>query len=126
LIVEFHIPKPKPHQSDAYLRFIPRTEMDIAVVGCAVNVTLDASGVCTAARVVLGAVAPTQVIVEDAAKALIGHRLDEATLAALDSAAQRACKPITDKRGTIEYRTKVAGVLARRAAAIAFARAGAR
>jgi carbon-monoxide dehydrogenase medium subunit len=126
LIVEFHIPKPKPHQSDAYLRFIPRTEMDIAVVGCAVNVTLDGNGVCTDARVVLGAVAPTQVIVEDAAKALIGHRLDEPTLAALDAAAQRACKPITDKRGTIEYRTKVAGVLARRAAKIAFERAGAR
>ncbi|HEY1260209.1 MAG TPA: xanthine dehydrogenase family protein subunit M [Stellaceae bacterium] len=126
LIVEFHIPKPKPHQSDAYLRFIPRTEMDIAVVGCAVNVTLDSNGVCTDARVVLGAVAPTQVIVEDAAKALIGHRLDEPTLAALDAAAQRACKPITDKRGTIEYRTKVAGVLARRAAKIAFERAGAR
>ena len=100
--------------------------MDIAVVGCAVNVTLDATGMCTDARVVLGAVAPTQVIVEDAAKALIGHRLDDATLAALDTAAQRACKPITDKRGTIEYRTKVAGVLARRAAAIAFERAGAR
>ncbi|MGH7060594.1 MAG: FAD binding domain-containing protein [Stellaceae bacterium] len=126
LLVEFHIPKPKPHQSDAYLRFIPRTEMDIAVVGCAVNVTLDAGGVCTDACVVLGAVAPTQVIVEDAAKALIGHRLDEPTLAALDAAAQRACKPITDKRGTIEYRTKVAGVLARRAAKIAFERAGAR
>src|SRR5579875_3818191 len=125
-IVEFHVPKPKPHQSDAYLRFIPRTEMDIAVVGCAVNVTLDNSGVCTDARVVLGAVAPTQVIVEEAARALIGHRLDEATNAALDAAAQRACKPITDKRGTIEYRTKVAGVLARRAAKIAFERAGAR
>ncbi len=125
-IVEFHLPKPKPHQADAYLRFIPRTEMDIAVVGCGVNVTLDAGGVCTDARVVLGAVAPTQLIVEDAAKALIGHRLDEPTLAALDAAARRACKPITDKRGTIEYRTKVAGVLARRAAAIAFERAGAR
>ena len=125
-IVEFHVPKPKPHQCDAYLRFIPRTEMDIAVVGCGVNVTLDAGGVCTDARVVLGAVAPTQLIVDDAAKALIGHRLDDATLAALDAAAQRACKPITDKRGTIEYRTKVAGVLARRAAAIAFERAGAR
>jgi carbon-monoxide dehydrogenase medium subunit len=71
-------------------------------------------------------VAPTQVIVEDAAKALIGHRLDDATNAALDAAAQRACKPITDKRGTIEYRTKVAGVLARRAAKLAFERAGAR
>jgi len=125
-IIEFHLPKPKPHQSDAYLRFIPRTEMDIAVVGCGINVTLDAGGTCTDARVVLGAVAPTTVIVEDAAKALIGHKLDAATLAALDAAAQKACKPITDKRGTIEYRTKVAGVLARRAAAIAFERAAAR
>ena len=125
-IVEFKIPKPKPHQCDAYLRFIPRTEMDIAVVGCGTNVTLDASGTCIDARVVLGAVAPTMVIVEDAAKALIGHKLDEATLAAIDAAAQKACKPISDKRGTIEYRTKVAGVLARRTAAIAFERAAAR
>jgi CO/xanthine dehydrogenase FAD-binding subunit len=125
-IVEFHVPKPKPHQCDAYLRFIPRTEMDIAVVGCGVNVTLDGNRTCTDACVVLGAVAPTQLVVEDAAKALIGHRLDDATLTALDAAAQRACRPITDKRGTIEYRTKVAGVLARRAATIAFERAGAR
>lgn len=125
-VVEFRIPKPKARQSDAYLRFIPRTEMDIAVVGCAVNVTLDASGTCTDARVVLGAVAPTQVVVDDAAKALIGHKLDDATLQNLDAAAQRACKPINDKRGTIEYRTKVAGVLARRTAAIAFDRAASR
>jgi CO/xanthine dehydrogenase FAD-binding subunit len=125
-VTEFKVPKPKPRQSDAYLRFIPRTEMDIAVVGCAVNVTLDAGGTCTDARVVLGAVAPTQLVVEDAAKTLIGHKLDDATLQALDAAAQRACKPINDKRGTIEYRIKVAGVLARRAAAIAFERAGAR
>ncbi|HMD66210.1 MAG TPA: xanthine dehydrogenase family protein subunit M [Stellaceae bacterium] len=125
-IVEFHVPKPKPHQSDAYLRFIPRTEMDIAVVGCAVNVTLDTSGVCTDARVVLGAVAPTQIVCDEAAKALIGHRLDKETLSKLDAAAGRACNPITDKRGTIEYRIKVAGVLARRAAAIAFERAAQR
>ena len=125
-IVAFRIPKPKSRQSDAYLRFIPRTEMDIAVVGCAVNVTLDASGTCTEARVCLGAVAPTQVVVEDAAKALIGHKLDDATLKALDAAAQAACKPISDKRGTIEYRTKIAGVLARRTAAIAFDRATSR
>ena len=125
-IIEFHIPKPKSHQSDAYLRFIPRTEMDIAVVGCGVNVTLDAGGTCTAARVVLGAVAPTPVVVAEAAAALVGHRLDEPTLKALDAAARAACKPINDKRGTIEYRTKVAGVLARRAAAIAFERAAAR
>jgi carbon-monoxide dehydrogenase medium subunit len=125
-VIEFHVPKPKPHQCDAYLRFIPRTEMDIAVVGCAVNVTLDGRGVCTDARVVLGAVAPTQVVCDEAAKALIGHKLDDATNAALDAAAGRACNPITDKRGTIEYRIKVAGVLARRAAKIAFERAGAR
>jgi CO/xanthine dehydrogenase FAD-binding subunit len=125
-VVEFKIPKPKARQSDAYLRFIPRTEMDIAVVGCAVNVTLDAGGTCTDARVVLGAVAPTQLVVQEAAQALIGHKLDDATLQRLDAAAQKACKPINDKRGTIEYRTKVAGVLARRAAAIAFERAAAR
>jgi CO/xanthine dehydrogenase FAD-binding subunit len=123
-IIEFHIPKPRPHQSDAYLRFIPRTEMDIAVVGCGVNVSLDDSGVCKDARVVLGAVAPTQLIVEDAATALIGHKLDDQTLSRLDHAARQACRPINDKRGTIEYRIKVAGVLARRAAAIAFKRAG--
>jgi len=126
LVVEFRIPKPKPRQSDAYLRFIPRTEMDIAVVGCAVNVTLDAGGTCTDARVVLGAVAPTQVVVEEAAQALIGHKLDDDTLKRLDSAARAACRPISDKRGTIEYRIKVAGVLARRAAAIAFDRAASR
>ena len=125
-IVEFHVPKPKPHQSDAYLRFIPRTEMDIAVVGCGVNVTLDGNGTCTDARVVLGAVAPTQVIAEEAGAALVGHKLDNDTLAKLDATAGRACKPINDKRGTIEYRIKVAGVLARRAAAIAFERAAKR
>ncbi len=125
-VVAFKIPKPKSRQAGAYLRFIPRTEMDIAVVGCAVDVTLDAGGTCTDARVVLGAVAPTQLIVDEAAQALIGHKLDADTLANLDAAAQRACKPINDKRGTIEYRTKVAGVLARRAAAIAFERAAAR
>jgi len=122
-IVEFHLPKRPPHSADAYLRFIPRTEMDIAVVGAAVNLTLDAGGACTDARVVLGAVAPTAVIVAEAAAALIGRKLDETALAALDRAARAACKPIDDKRGTIEYRTKVAGVMARRTAAIAYERA---
>ncbi|HMK80603.1 MAG TPA: xanthine dehydrogenase family protein subunit M [Xanthobacteraceae bacterium] len=125
-IIAFHLPKRPAHAADAYLRFIPRTEMDIAVVGAAVNVTLDAAGVCTDARVVLGAVAPTAVLVPDAAAALIGRKLDETALAGLDKAARAACKPINDKRGTIEYRTKVAGVMARRAAAIAFQRAGER
>jgi carbon-monoxide dehydrogenase medium subunit len=126
LIIEFRLPRRPPRSSDAYLRFIPRTEMDIAVAGAAVNVTLDASAVCTEARVVLGAVAPTAILVPDAGAALVGHRLDAETLQRLDATARRACKPITDKRGTIEYRTQVAGVLARRAAGIAFARAGER
>ena len=122
-IVEFHLPKRPPRSADAYLRFIPRTEMDIAVVGAGISVTLDPGGVCTDARVVLGAVAPTAILVPDAAAVLIGRRLDDAALASLDHAAQCACKPIDDKRGTIEYRTKVAGVIARRTAVIAYERA---
>jgi carbon-monoxide dehydrogenase medium subunit len=123
-IVEFRLPKRPPRSSDAYLRFIPRTEMDIAVVGAGVNLTLDPAGVITDARLVLGAVAPTAVIVPEAAAALKGRKLDETALAALDKAARAACKPIDDKRGTIAYRVKVAGVLARRATAIAYKRAG--
>jgi len=122
-ILEFKFPPRPAHSGDAYLRFIPRTEMDIAVVGCGISVTLDDKGVCTAARCSLGAVAPTVLLVKAMADTLIGHTLDDATLAALDKAAQAACKPITDKRGTIEYRTKIAGVLARRVAKIAFDRA---
>ena len=125
MVIAIKLP-PKPARTgDAYLRFIPRTEMDIAVVGAGVCVTLDGNGVCQAAKVTLGAVAPTVLIVPDAAAALVGSKLDDAALGALDAAARAACKPISDKRGTIEYRTKVAGVLARRAAAIAFQRAGA-
>lgn len=122
----FRLPPRPARSADAYLRFIPRTEMDIAVVGAAVDVTLGADGRCTAARVVLGAIAPTAIIVPDGARALVGSKLDDKALAALDAASRAVCRPIDDKRGTIEYRTKVAGVLARRAAAIAFERAGAR
>jgi CO/xanthine dehydrogenase FAD-binding subunit len=122
-ILAFKFPARPARSGDAYLRFIPRTEMDIAVVGCGISVTLDENGVCTAARCSLGAVAPTVLLVKEMADALIGHTLDDATLAAIDKAAQAACKPINDKRGTIEYRTKVAGVLARRVAKIAFDRA---
>ena len=79
-IIAFHLPKRPPRSADAYLRFIPRTEMDIAVVGAGVSVTLDRDGVCTDARVVLGAVAPTAVLVADAAAALIGRALDATAL----------------------------------------------
>jgi carbon-monoxide dehydrogenase medium subunit len=123
-ILEFKLPARPANSSDAYLRFIPRTEMDIAVVGCAISLTLDApGGTITAARCSLGAVAPTVLLVQAMADALVGTKLDDATLAKLDAAAQAACKPINDKRGTIEYRTKVAGVLARRVAKIAYDRA---
>ena len=123
-VLEFKFPPRPAHSSDAYLRFIPRTEMDIAVVGCGISLTLDAAnGTITAARCSLGAVAPTVLLVQPMADALVGHKLDDATLAKLDAAAQAACKPINDKRGTIEYRTKVAGVLARRVAKIAYDRA---
>lgn len=107
---------------DAYLRFIPRTEMDIAVVGCAVNLTVDGDKI-TSARVTLGAVAPTVLLVEDAGAAITGTALDDGALEKLAAAASAACNPIDDKRGTIAFRTHVAGVLARRAAKIAYDRA---
>ena len=123
IIASFLLPAKAPHTADAYLRFIQRTEMDIAVVGCGICLTLDAKGVCTAARVSLGAVAARPLLVADAAKALIGTKIDDGALQKLDAAAQAACQPIDDKRGTKEYRIKVAGVLARRAAQIALERA---
>src|SRR5262249_49981234 len=124
-IVAFRLPK-RPRSADAYLRFIPRTEMDIAVVGAGASVTLDPGGGCSGARVVLGAVAPTPLMVADAAGALLGRTLDATALDGVDQAARSACKPINDKRGTIEYRIQVAGVMARRAVTIAFERAGER
>ena len=111
--------------ADAYLRFIPRTEMDIAVCSAGVSLSLGEDGRCTAARVALGAVAPTVLLVEEAAAALIGNRPEGATLEALAAACEAACAPIDDKRGTAAFRTEVAGVLARRAAKIAFERASA-
>jgi len=124
IIESILLPKRPSRSGDAYLRFIPRTEMDIAVVGVGVSVTLDAKGVVTDARVSLGAVAPTVLLVADAAKALIGTKMDKSALDALAAACSAACRPIDDKRGTREYRIKVAGVLARRAAQIARKRAG--
>ncbi|MBZ9889594.1 xanthine dehydrogenase family protein subunit M [Mesorhizobium sp. BR1-1-3] len=116
--------KREPRSGDAYLRFIPRTEMDIAVVSAGVNLTLDEHGVVKSARVALGAVAATVLLVEEAAEVLVGSRLDEATLERLAKVCAGACRPIDDKRGTIEFRRKVAGVLAQRAATSAYARAG--
>lgn len=122
VISAIHVPARGAQGGDAYLRFIPRTEMDIAVVGCAVNLRLEGDKI-TDARVVLGAVAPTAILVPEAAHAIIGTTLDEAALDALGKAARAASRPISDKRGTAEFRIEIAGVLAKRAAQIAYARA---
>lgn len=113
------IPRPAANTSDAYLRFIPRTEMDIAVAGAGVSVTLDADGTCKAARVAIGAVAPTALLVQAAADALIGSKMDDKAIQAAAEAATAASSPITDRRGTVEYRRQVVGVLVKRAARIA-------
>jgi aerobic carbon-monoxide dehydrogenase medium subunit len=123
IIASFLLPAKPARTGDAYLRFIPRTEMDIAVVGCGICLTLDARGICTAARVALGAVAARPLLVAPAAAAIVGTVLDNAAMQKLDAAARAACQPIDDKRGTKEYRIKVAGVLARRTAQIALERA---
>ena len=125
-LIGFKIPRPKGNTADAYLRFIPRTEMDIAVCGAGVALTLDGSGTCTAAKVAIGAVAITALPVPDAAAALVGTKVDDAALAAAADASSALARPITDKRGTVEYRKKVVGVLTKRAAAIARDRAAAR
>ena len=125
-VVEFEVPAPAPHASDAYERLIPRTEMDIAVVGVGVAMELDGAGAVASARVVLGAVAPTAIRVPDAEVALVGSRLEEAALDAAAAASTAAANPIDDKRGTVAYRKKIAGVLTKRVAKTAYARAQSR
>ncbi|HKT85320.1 MAG TPA: xanthine dehydrogenase family protein subunit M [Novosphingobium sp.] len=125
-VVEIRLPARGARAADAYLRSIPRTEMDIAVVGAAANLAFDADGTCTSACIVLGAVAPTVAVVEAAGTSLIGSRLDGEALDAMDDAVKAACNPIDDKRGTISYRRAMAGVLARRVVLIAAERAGAK
>ena len=122
-LVAFEIPAPEAGSADAYLRFIPRNEMDIAVVGSGVSVTLDGSGTCVAARVALGAVAPTVILVPEAASALVGSLIEDADLERAAAAASAAARPISDRRGTVEFRRHVSGVLTKRAAAIARDRA---
>lgn len=123
LLVTIDVPTPAPRTADAYLRLIPRTEMDIAVAGAAVSVRLDEAGTCVAARVAIAAVAPVTRLVPEAGTALVGSRLDEAALARAAAAASVAAQPIDDRRGTAGYRRTVIGVLVRRAAAIAADRA---
>jgi len=118
------LPHPAPRSGDAYLRFIPRTEMDIAVIGVGVYLALDEAGIVSSARIALGAVGPKVVLADEAAAAIIGTGLEQKALDALAAACSAASQPIDDKRGTVAFRKKVAGVLARRAATAAYARAG--
>lgn len=123
-VVEIRLPPRPEGGGDAYLRAIPRTEMDIAVVGAGAALVLDADGTCISARVALGAVAPTALLVKEAGAALAGTRLDDMALERMAEAVRAACRPIDDKRGSIEYRIHMAGILAARAVAIARERAG--
>ena len=117
LLVELTLPRPAAGTSDAYLRLTPRTEMDIAVAGAAVSITIDESGTCTAAKVAIGAVAPRALLVERAAEALVGSQLDQPDIETAVAAVRAAAAPISDKRGTAEYRTHMIGVLVKRAIA---------
>jgi CO/xanthine dehydrogenase FAD-binding subunit len=123
IVVSILLPARGKRSGDAYLRFIPRTEMDIAVVGVGISLEVDVSGVCSQARVGLGAVAEKALLIPEAAAAIIGTSLDDATMDNLAVIISDACRPIDDRRGTIEFRTDVAGVLARRVAKIAYDRA---
>lgn len=125
-ITSIFLPARPYRAADAYLRFTPRTEMDIAVASAAVSLELDADGTCTSARIALGAIAPTVVLVDAASRCIIGTKLDAGALEAMSEACSAACNPIDDKRGTVEFRTQIIGVLARRAALIAYNRAGGR
>lgn len=122
LLVEFRIPAPNPHSSDCYQRFIPRNEMDIAVVGVGASVTLNGN-TCTAARISLAAVAPTPLFTKEASASLVGKPLNDDTIAAAAALAQKIATPITDMRGTAEYRTHLVGVLTRRVLTTAAERA---
>ena len=122
LLVELRIPAPAPHAADAYQRFIPRNEMDIAVVGVAASVTLDGKR-CSAARIALGAVGPTVVVADAAARALVGSTLDDAARERAADAAMAAATPISDHRAPAGYRREITGVLVRRVVAEAARRA---
>jgi len=123
-LLRFRFPPPKKLSGAAYLRFIPRNEMDIAVVGAGVSVQLDAAKTkCTAARIALAAVAPTPLLVADAGAALVGSTLDEASIDKAAAIAQAAAKPISDMRGDADYRRHLVGVLVKRAVAVAIERA---
>lgn len=123
-LVSLRLPPPKRHSGACYLRFIPRNEMDIAVVGAGVALTLDENrSRCLAARVALAAVAPTPLLVPEAGAALVDGALSEQLIDRAATLAQQAARPISDMRGDADYRRHLVGVLTRRALRGAIARA---
>ncbi len=122
ILVSLRFPSPPENSGANYIRFIPRNEMDIAVAGAGVSVTLD-NGDIAAARVTLASVAPTPLFVEEAGPAIVGKPATEETVRIASGIARDAAKPITDMRGTIEYRKHLCEVLTRRALMTAIERA---
>jgi carbon-monoxide dehydrogenase medium subunit len=122
LLVSLHIPPPRPGFGARYIRFIPRNEMDIAVAGAGVSVELE-NGVFKSARIALASVAPTPLFVEEAGEALVGKPVNDESIAAAAQIAKDAATPITDMRGTIEFRKHLCEVLTRRALNTAVERA---
>jgi carbon-monoxide dehydrogenase medium subunit len=122
LLVSLHIPPPRPGFGARYIRFIPRNEMDIAVAGAGVSVELE-NGVFKSARVALAAVGPTPIFVEAAGEALVGKPVNDESIAAAAQIASDTARPITDMRGTIEFRKHLCEVLTRRALNTAVERA---
>jgi len=124
LLVSFHLPVPQPHSGAAYLRFIPRSEMDIAVVGAGAALTLrDDGNTIETARIALGAVAPTPLYVAEAGEFLAGKPASRASFEQAALLAQQAARPISDLRGTSAFRKHLCAVLTRRALERAFVRA---
>ncbi len=119
------VPTPKPNFGASYLRFIPRNEMDIAVVGAGASVLLDADRKrFVAARIGLGAVAPTPLLASPAGDFLAGKALTHANVKEAAKRAQAIAKPITDLRGTAEHRKHLVAVLVERTLDKAIERAG--
>lgn len=116
MLVSIKIPAPESNSSSFYLRFIPRNEMDIAVVGAGASVVLDdAKQTIVSARIALAAVAPTPLYAEEASALLAGQEVSDEAIDAAAEAAKAIARPISDMRGTIEQRTHLVGVLTRRA-----------
>ena len=123
MLVSLHFPPPAPNSGARYIRFIPRNEMDIAVAGSGVSVVLD-NGIIKSARIVLASVAPTPLFVKEAGESLVGKAADdEKAISGAGQIAMGAARPISDMRGTIEYRKQLCDVLTRRALKSALERA---